>query len=98
MVLAHRVIELGSVIAVELAELRVLVAKGMLFAILTPELIEGEIELLVGFELAVDVIKIRQRLAGAWTDTGGGNSFCSSASSVRSSGKGQKSPAFSARC
>ena len=44
-----------------MTELRVLVAVRMLFPILAPELIEGEIELLVGFELAVDVIEIRQR-------------------------------------
>ena len=35
--------------AIELAELRVLVALGMLFSILPPQLIEGEIEFLVGF-------------------------------------------------
>ncbi len=46
--LAHRIIELGTVGTIELAELRVLVAVGMLFPILAPELIEGEIELFVG--------------------------------------------------
>ena len=94
MVLTHRVIELGSVIAIELTELRVLVAVGMLFSILAPELIEGEIELLVGFELAVDVIEIRQRFGWRFNRDWGRNSLCSNASSVKSSGKGQDNPAF----
>jgi hypothetical protein len=60
-VLANGIIELGALSAIELTELRVLVAVGMLFPILTPELIERQIELLVGFKLTVDVIEIWQR-------------------------------------
>ena len=48
-VLAHRIIELGAVVAIELTVLRVLITVSLLFPILAPELIEGEIELLVVF-------------------------------------------------
>jgi hypothetical protein len=60
-VLAHRVIELASVAAVELTELRILVTLGMLFFVLLPQKIQGEIEFLVGLKLLVDILKVRQR-------------------------------------
>ncbi len=68
MVLAHRVVELVAITAIELAELRVLVALRILLFVLAPELIESEIELLVGFELAVDVIEIGQRFCRRFDD------------------------------
>jgi hypothetical protein len=58
-VLAHAVVELAAITAIQPAELRVLIALGMLFFVLLPQQIQGEIEVSVGFELPVDVLEVR---------------------------------------
>ena len=70
MVLAHRVVELFLPAPVQHTELCVLIALGILFFVLPPQQVQRQIELLVGFELAVDVIKVRQRLGARLTGPG----------------------------
>ena len=75
MILAYRVVELAPVAAVELTELRILVTLGMLFFVLLPQKIQGEIEFLVVFKLLVDILKVRQRLGGCFEHKRRGKKF-----------------------
>jgi hypothetical protein len=58
--LAHAVVELLAPALVVLAELRVLVAVGVIVLVFQPELAQGQVELLVVAQLVVDAIAVRR--------------------------------------